>query len=51
MLYADAPDGGDLPPIEPLVEFVEQAGRALDEAFLARRAPAARLLLSIAATC
>jgi len=41
VLYGDAPDGGDLPPIGPLVEFVEQAGRALDEAFLARRAPAA----------
>jgi CheY-like chemotaxis protein len=40
VLYGDAPDGGGLPPIGPLVEFVEQAGRALDEAFLARRAPA-----------
>ena len=29
-----------LPPIGPLVEFVEQAGRVLDEAFLARRTPA-----------
>jgi hypothetical protein len=41
VLYGDAPEGGDLPPIGPLVEFVEQAGRALDEAFLSRRAPAA----------
>ncbi len=40
VLYGDAPDGGELPPIGPLVEFVEQAGQALDEAFLARRAPA-----------
>ena len=39
VLYGDAPDGGDLPPIAPLVEFVDEAGRALDEAFLARRAP------------
>ena len=41
VLYGDAPDGGDVPPIGPLVDFVERAGRALDEAFLARRAPAA----------
>ena len=40
VLYGDAPEGGDLPPIGPLVEFVEGAGRALDAAFLARRAPA-----------
>jgi CheY-like chemotaxis protein len=40
VLYGDAPEGGELPPLGPLVEFVEQAGRALDEAFLARRAPA-----------
>jgi hypothetical protein len=40
VLYGDAPEGGSLPPLGPLVEFVEQAGRALDEAFLARRAPA-----------
>ncbi len=40
VLYGDAPDGGELPPIGPLVEFVEQAGRALDEVFLARRTPA-----------
>ena len=41
VLYGDAPEGGELPPIGPLVDFVEQAGRTLDEAFLARRAPAA----------
>jgi hypothetical protein len=41
VLYGDAPEGGDLPPVGPLVEFVEQAGRALDEALLSRRAPAA----------
>ena len=40
VLYGDAPDGGELPPIGPLVEFVEQAARALEEAFLTRRAPA-----------
>jgi CheY-like chemotaxis protein len=39
VLYGDAPDGGELPPIGPLVEFIDEAGRALDEAFLARRAP------------
>jgi hypothetical protein len=37
VLYGDAPDGGELPPLGPLVEFVERAGRALDEAFLSRR--------------
>jgi CheY-like chemotaxis protein len=37
VLYGDAPDGGSLPPAAPLVDFVERAGRALDEAFLARR--------------
>jgi len=36
-LYGDAPEGGELPPIGPLLDFVEKAGRALDEAFLARR--------------
>jgi CheY-like chemotaxis protein len=41
ILYGDAPEGGDLPPLGPLVAFVEQAGRALDEALLSRRAPAA----------
>jgi CheY-like chemotaxis protein len=40
VLYGDAPDGGTLPPIGPLVEFVERASRVLDEAFLARRTPA-----------
>jgi len=40
VLYGDAPEGGTLPPIGPLVEFVERAGRVLDEAFLARRTPA-----------
>ncbi len=40
VLYGDAPEGGGLPPIGPLVEFAEQAGRVLDEAFLARRTPA-----------
>jgi CheY-like chemotaxis protein len=37
VLYGDAPEGGELPPLGPLLEFVEQAGRALDEAFLSRR--------------
>jgi CheY-like chemotaxis protein len=41
VLYGDAPDGGAIPPVEALLEFVNQAGRALDEALLARRAPAA----------
>jgi CheY-like chemotaxis protein len=40
VLYGDAPGGGTLPPIGPLAEFVEQAGRVLDEGFLARRTPA-----------
>jgi CheY-like chemotaxis protein len=39
VLYGDAPEGGELPPLGPLLEFVEQAGRALDEAFLSRRRP------------
>jgi CheY-like chemotaxis protein len=39
VLYGDAPDGGTLPPIGPLVEFAEEAGRILGEAFLARRTP------------
>ncbi len=39
VLYGDAPDGGTLPPIAPLVEFAEQAGLILGEAFLARRTP------------
>jgi CheY-like chemotaxis protein len=41
VLYGDAPDGGAIPPVEALLEFVNQAGRALDGALLARRAPAA----------
>jgi CheY-like chemotaxis protein len=41
VLYGDAPDGGSLPPARPLLDFVQRAGRALDEAFLVRRkAPA-----------
>ena len=40
VLYGDAPEGGPLPPIGPLVAFAEQAGRVLDEGFLARRTPA-----------
>jgi CheY-like chemotaxis protein len=40
ILYGDAPDGGTLPPIGPLVEFADEAGRILGEAFLARRTPA-----------
>ena len=40
VLYGDAPEGGELPPLDPLVDFVEQAGRALDDAFLSRRLPA-----------
>jgi hypothetical protein len=40
VLYGDAPEGGTLPPIGPLVEFVERASRVLDEALLARRTPA-----------
>ncbi|HSD27076.1 MAG TPA: response regulator [Vicinamibacteria bacterium] len=39
VLYGDAPEGGELPPLGPLLEFVERAGRALDQAFLSRRAP------------
>jgi hypothetical protein len=41
VLYGDAPEGAALPPVEPLVRFTEQAGRTLDEAFVARRAPLA----------
>lgn len=41
VLYGDVPDGGAIPPVEALLEFVDQAGRALDGALLARRAPAA----------
>jgi hypothetical protein len=38
--YGDVPDGGTLPPIGSLVEFAEEAGRILGDAFLARRTPA-----------
>jgi CheY-like chemotaxis protein len=40
VLYGDAPEGGEIPPVEPLAAFVKQAGLALGEALLARRAPA-----------
>jgi len=40
VLYGDAPEGGEIPPIEPLASFVKQAGLALGDALLARRAPA-----------
>ena len=40
VLYGDAPEGGEIPPIEPLAAFVKQAGLALGGALLARRAPA-----------
>jgi hypothetical protein len=39
VLYGDAPDGAALPPVEPFGEFVEQAGRTLEGALLARRTP------------
>lgn len=41
VVYGDAPGGAELPPLDPLVAFVDEAGRALDEALLARRAGAA----------
>jgi CheY-like chemotaxis protein len=41
VVYGDAPGGAELPPLEPLVAFVDEAGFALDEALLARRAGAA----------
>jgi CheY-like chemotaxis protein len=37
VLYGDAPEGGELPPLGPLLDFVDRAGQALDEAFLSRR--------------
>jgi hypothetical protein len=40
-LYADAPDGTSLPLIDPFLAFVEQAGRSLESAILARRTPQA----------
>jgi CheY-like chemotaxis protein len=39
VVYGDAPGGGALPELAPLVAFTEQAGRALDMALLDRRAP------------
>jgi CheY-like chemotaxis protein len=39
VVYGDAPGGADLPDLGPLVAFTEQAGRALDNALLERRAP------------
>jgi CheY-like chemotaxis protein len=38
VLYGDAPDAQPLPDLSGLVDFAERAGRALDEALLARRA-------------
>jgi CheY-like chemotaxis protein len=40
VLYGDAPDGQPLPALDPLAQFADQAGKALDEAFLARRGAA-----------
>jgi CheY-like chemotaxis protein len=40
VLYGDAPNGQSLPALDPLADFANQAGRALDEAFLARRSAA-----------
>jgi hypothetical protein len=40
VLYGDAPNGAVIPPIGPLVDFAERAGRVLDQALLARRTPA-----------
>jgi CheY-like chemotaxis protein len=37
VLYGDDPRGRPLPELEPLRDFAERAGRALDEAFLALR--------------
>ncbi len=39
VLYGDAPGGASLPDLSSLIDFTEQAGRALDQALLARRAP------------
>ena len=39
VVYGDAPGGGRLPDLTALVSFAEAAGRALDSAFLSRRAP------------
>jgi CheY-like chemotaxis protein len=38
VLYGDAPDGTDLPPVAPFAGFVERAGRALEQTLEARRA-------------
>jgi CheY-like chemotaxis protein len=40
VLYGDAPEGQPLPALDPLAQFADQAGRVLDEAFLARRGAA-----------
>ena len=40
VVYGDAPGGAPLPELAPLIDFTEQAGRALDQALLERRAPA-----------
>jgi CheY-like chemotaxis protein len=37
VVYGDAPGGGPLPELGPLVAFTEQAGRALDRALVTRR--------------
>jgi len=37
LIYADAPDGAQLPEIGPFVGFVEEASRKLETALLARR--------------
>ena len=42
VLYGDTPGGAELPELGPLLSFTEQAGRALDTALLARRAPSER---------
>lgn len=39
VLYGDAPGGAELPELDSLISFTEQAGRALDAALLRRRAP------------
>ena len=39
VVYGDAPGGGALPELGSLVDFTDQAGRALDSALLERRAP------------
>jgi hypothetical protein len=39
VVYGDTPGGAPLPDIAPLIDFTEQAGRALDQALAERRAP------------